>query len=111
VSARSARGGARGGPLFVAPHAILARFRSASNRIVELSKNLTPENRETLLPRFFHVSKREAQAITAELQPVLHPPMRTVVTTVAPPAADASRSPDSLFTRSAFHPVCNRRHG
>ena len=74
--------------------------------IVELSKSLTPENRGTLLPRFFHVSKREAKAITAELQPVPDPPMRTVVTVVPSPAADlgSAHSAALSITESAFHP-------
>src|SRR5512135_1119978 len=46
--------------------------------LVELSKVLTLENEAEVLPRFFHRSKTEAQAITAELQP--QPvPKRTVV--------------------------------
>jgi hypothetical protein len=74
--------------------------------VVELSKNLTPENRETVLPRFFHVSKREAKAITAELRPVVDPPMRNVVTTLPAPPTDlgpplASGLP---LAELAFHP-------
>jgi hypothetical protein len=37
--------------------------------IVELAKVLTPENRDEVLPRFFHRSKREAMEVTAELRP------------------------------------------
>jgi hypothetical protein len=53
--------------------------------IVELSKVLTPENEAEVLPRFFHRSKMEAKAVTAELrpQPV---PERVVVTTFPAPA-------------------------
>jgi hypothetical protein len=49
--------------------------------VVELAKVLTPENEAEVLPRFFHRSKAEAKAVTAELrpQPV---PERVVVTTV-----------------------------
>ncbi len=37
--------------------------------IVELSKVLTPENEAEVLPRFFHRSKAEAKAVSAELRP------------------------------------------
>jgi hypothetical protein len=53
-----------------------------------VARVLTPENGAEVLPRFFGLSKREAQALAAELQPVAVPPGRTVVTavrTVAPP--------------------------
>jgi hypothetical protein len=51
--------------------------------VAELAKVLTPENRADVLPRFFHASKREAQAIAAELRPVPAPPRRDVVTPMA----------------------------
>jgi 5-methylcytosine-specific restriction endonuclease McrA len=52
--------------------------------IVELAKVLTPENEAEVLPRFFHRSKTEAKAVSAELrpQPV---PERVVVTAVPAP--------------------------
>src|SRR5918911_38634 len=50
--------------------------------IVELAKVLTPENRDEVLPRFFHASKTEAKAVSAELQPESAPPRRDVVTHV-----------------------------
>src|SRR5512135_1368157 len=52
--------------------------------MVELSKVLTLENEAEVLPRFFHRSKNEARAVTAELrpQPV---PKRTVVTALPAP--------------------------
>jgi hypothetical protein len=37
--------------------------------VVELSKVLTRENRDEVLPRFFHRSKREAAAVAAEISP------------------------------------------
>lgn len=46
----------------------------------EVAKVLTPENRETVLPRFFHRSKQQARAVAAELAPVQDPPLRAVVT-------------------------------
>jgi hypothetical protein len=50
--------------------------------IVELSKIIAPENRAEVLPRYFHLSKREAKEVTAELLPSAAPPMRTVVTSL-----------------------------
>jgi hypothetical protein len=48
--------------------------------IVELSKVIAPENWAEVLLRYFHLSKREAKEVTAELLPVAAPPLRTVVT-------------------------------
>ncbi len=53
--------------------------------VAEVARVLTPENRELVLPRFFHLSKREAQALAAELQPHQAPPYREVVTTTRVP--------------------------
>src|SRR5512138_2120716 len=55
--------------------------------IIELAKVLTPENREEVLPRFLHCSRREAQAVSAELAPMEAPPHRTVVTALPAVAA------------------------
>jgi hypothetical protein len=51
--------------------------------IIELAKVLTPENREEVLPRFLHCSRREAQAVSAELAPIEAAPHRTLVTAIA----------------------------
>ena len=57
---------------------------------VEVAKVITPENRGEVLPRYFHLSKREAKVVTAELQPCEAAPHRTVVVPVrAEPAAAA----------------------
>src|SRR5512145_637599 len=57
---------------------------------VEVAKVVTPENRGEVLPRYFHLSKREAKAVSAELQPCEAAPHRTVVTPVRlPPVAPA----------------------
>lgn len=50
--------------------------------VVELSKVLTPENRADVLPRFFQLSKREAKAVSAALQPDEAARHREVVTAV-----------------------------
>ncbi|HZZ86009.1 MAG TPA: hypothetical protein VFE30_15860 [Anaeromyxobacteraceae bacterium] len=62
--------------------------------VVALAKVMTPENRAEILPRFFHCSKREAQAEAAAISPAEAAPRREVVTavrTVAGPAAQAER--------------------
>jgi hypothetical protein len=52
--------------------------------MAELAKVLTAENKEAVLPRFLGISSRDAKEIVAELQPRLSPPMRTVITPLAP---------------------------
>jgi hypothetical protein len=57
--------------------------------VVELSKVLTRENLAEVLPRFFHLSKRVAKEVSAELSPA-PAPERTIVTAVraaAPPSS------------------------
>jgi hypothetical protein len=58
--------------------------------VAEVARVLTPENRDEVLPRFFRLSKREAQVLAASLAPRENPPLREVVTAVrtvvAPPA-------------------------
>ena len=51
--------------------------------VVELSKAITDENAREVLPRFFHLSRREAKEVSAELCPALDPPRRDVVTAAA----------------------------
>jgi 5-methylcytosine-specific restriction endonuclease McrA len=50
--------------------------------IVELARVMTPENRCEVLPRFFHMSKRQAKAVAAEILPAAVVPRRVVVTAV-----------------------------
>src|SRR5512140_3288849 len=77
----------------------------------ELARVLTPENRADVLPRFFGLSRREAEAVAATLRPAEVVPTRDVVTAIRPPApATALRAaPDEVahppvFTRGAVHP-------
>ncbi len=61
---------------------------------VEVAKVITPENQAEVLPRYFHLSKREARVVTAELQPCEAAPRRTVVVPVrAEPAALTREAP------------------
>src|SRR5512138_2362237 len=50
--------------------------------VSEVARVLTGDNRDEVLPRFFGLSKREAQALAAELRPAEDPPTRAVVTPV-----------------------------
>ncbi len=64
--------------------------------VAELAKVLTPANRDVVLPRFFHCSKQEAKAVSAELAPVAEPPRRTLVTEL-PSEAPAMRVEPGLI--------------
>jgi hypothetical protein len=50
----------------------------------ELAKVLTEQNMAQVLPRYFHLSSREAAEVTAALQPREQPPLRTVVSLLDP---------------------------
>ena len=63
--------------------------------ITELGKVITRENVAEILPRFFHLSRREAAEVAAALRPVERPPMRDVVSALAtsPPVAVPAAAP------------------
>jgi hypothetical protein len=63
--------------------------------IIEAAKVVTAENWETVLPRFYELSKREAMEVVAALQPHPAPPVRTVIT-AAPPSASRAASNGAL---------------
>jgi hypothetical protein len=76
--------------------------RLCLSSVAEAAKVVTAENWETVLPRFFHRSKREAMEVVAALAPDPSPPSRTIVTSVAPAAAldpAPSESPPRSATR------------
>ncbi len=73
--------------------------------VAEVARVLTPENRAGVLPRFFGLSKSEAQALAAELQPIPFPPVRTVVTAVRVAAAPALAPSARLDLTQAVQPV------
>jgi hypothetical protein len=73
--------------------------------IVELSNVITPENREDVIPRFFHTSKREAKEVSAALLPMEAPPLRTVVTAVIPRASSAAGTPAADPASASLPPV------
>ena len=63
--------------------------------IIELARVVTAENWETVLPRFYGLSRREALEVVAAMQPHPSPPARTVVTPIRPfpLQSNASASP------------------
>jgi hypothetical protein len=81
--------------------------------VVALAKIITPENRAEVLPRFFHASKQDAQAIVAELRPDAAAPRREVVTelptrsaaTPAPLAPAARAAAAEVTSSELVHPA------
>jgi hypothetical protein len=61
--------------------------------VVEVAKVLTPENRAEVLPRFFGLSRREAEAVAVSIRPTPVIPRREVVTPVRPAAAEVALPP------------------
>src|SRR5512138_3565855 len=78
--------------------------------VAEVARVLTGDNRAEVLPRFFGLSKREAQALAAELRPAESPPMRAVVTPIRAPAPALALStttarPQLDLAQAAVQPV------
>jgi 5-methylcytosine-specific restriction endonuclease McrA len=69
--------------------------------IVELARVMTPENREEMLPRFFHMSKRQAKAVAAAILPAAVVPKRELVTEVRPAEFRPDETPPSSPEREA----------
>ncbi|BDG02721.1 hypothetical protein [Anaeromyxobacter oryzae] len=88
----------------------LEHGRLCLSTVGELAQVLTPENRDEVIPRFFHLSKQEARAVVAELKPVERPPQREIVTTVraAAAAATPARAPEpaAALELCALAPAC-----
>jgi len=58
--------------------------RLCMSTVCDVQKVLTPENWKDLLPRFFGLSHKEAEALVAELRPAETVPLRSLVTAVRP---------------------------
>ncbi len=73
----------------------------------ELAKVLTPENRAEVLPRFFRLSRREAEAVAASLRPAEVVPSRDVITAIRPaaPALRAATAHAALPAASPESPM------
>jgi 5-methylcytosine-specific restriction endonuclease McrA len=71
----------------------------------ELARVLTPENRAEVLPRFFGLSRREAEAVAAALRPAEVVPTRDVVTALRSPAPTAETALPADFPKAAASAV------
>jgi hypothetical protein len=95
--------------------------------VTVLAKVLTSENRDEVLPRFFGVSRSEAERIAAALRPAEVIPVRDVVTPIRPaasavgaiaparpqavaPTGETSTGDAGAWGERVSH-RCNRRHG
>jgi HNH endonuclease len=58
--------------------------------IVEAARVVTPANWEQMLPRFFHLSRREAMEVVAEVHPDAAAPSRTVISAAAAPSSSSA---------------------
>jgi len=67
--------------------AALRDGRLCLSTVIEVAKVLTTENRQEVLPRFFGLSRREAEALAASIRPAEVVPRRAVVTAIRPAAA------------------------
>jgi hypothetical protein len=59
----------------------------------EVAKVLTPENKDEVLPRFFGLSRREAEQVKVSLRPAEVIPVRDVVTAIRPPLTVRAAAP------------------
>ncbi|BDG05147.1 HNH endonuclease [Anaeromyxobacter oryzae] len=71
----------------------LGEGRLCLTSIVEAARVVTAQNWETVLPRFFGRSRREAMEVVAELQPQPAPPTRTIVSPVRSAPSEVAAGP------------------
>jgi hypothetical protein len=75
--------------------------RLCLSSVIELAKVITPANREEVLPRFFHLSRRQAAAVAVAIRPVEAAPQREVLTPVrAAPTLAHNATPPGTGTRT-----------
>jgi hypothetical protein len=63
--------------------------------VTQVAKVVTPENKDELLPRFFRLSRGQAEQLAVSLRPVAVIPVREVVNAIRPPPA-ATRAAAAL---------------
>jgi hypothetical protein len=78
--------------------------RLCLSSVIEVAKVLTPENRNDVLPRFFGLSRREAEMVAASIRPAESIPLRDVVTYGRPHAVEV-RAPAASPQPSLLHPA------
>ena len=59
---------------FPSVEAGLREGRLCLSTVVEIARVLTPENEQEVLPRFFGLSRREAERVAVSIRPVEAPP-------------------------------------
>jgi hypothetical protein len=85
----------------------LRRGQLCLTSIIEAARVVTPGNWETVLPRFYGLSRREAMEVVAELQPHPAPPVRTVITPIR--SGPASRIGAPVLQDLALEDACEPR--
>src|SRR6266542_3976012 len=70
--------------------------------VVELAKVLTPENRDEVLPRFFHLSKSGAKAVSAALRPAEAAPVLSAAV-AGDPSLESPFHPDETARANPVH--------
>jgi hypothetical protein len=75
--------------------------------VIEVAKVLTPENLADTLPRFYGLSRREAEAVAVSIRPVEVVPVRVVVTPVRTAVAMTPSSPPDVSPERLDAPSSN----
>jgi 5-methylcytosine-specific restriction endonuclease McrA len=86
----------------------LRQGRLCLSSVCELARVVTPENVAEVLPRFFVLSRREAEAVAASIRPAAAIPQREVVTPVRDPVL--TRSADVGRERASAEPTATQLH-
>jgi HNH endonuclease len=93
---------------FPAVETALREGRLCLSSVCELARVVTPENVAEVLPRFFGLSRREAEAVAASIRPAAVIPQREVVTPVR--AAVLAPSGDVLWELAQAKPRKDEVH-
>jgi len=92
---------------FPAVEAPLRDGRLCLSSVIELAQVLTEANQDEVLPRFFHLSAREAQEVVAELRPRQQAPARDVVTALPAPPRAPFADPGVRVVQTSELPGCS----
>lgn len=87
--------------------AALREGRLCLSSVCELARVVTPENLAEVLPRFYGLSRREAEVVAASIRPRAVVPEREVVTAIPAPLpapADVAGREPSTAARAQVHP-------
>src|SRR5512133_3869704 len=89
----------------------LRRGELCLTSIIEAARVVTAENWQTVLPRFYGLSRREAMEVVAELQPHPAPPARTLVTLVRADPPSLSDAPARMLVVPDRQPMLGLEAG